>query len=44
MKTSIREDHPKGQIEPKADWRAIDSPKKTNKQVFLLYSPEILEY
>ena len=28
MKTSIREDHPKGQIEPKADWRAIDSPKK----------------
>ena len=35
----------KGQIEPKADWRAIDSPKKqTNKFVFfLLYSPEILE-
>ena len=35
----------KGQIKPKADWRAIDSPKKrTNEFVFfLLYSPEILE-
>ena len=37
----------KGQIKPKADWRAIDSPKKqTNERIcfiFLLYSPEILE-
>ena len=35
----------KGQMKPKADWRAIDSPKKrTNEFVFfLLYGPEILE-
>ena len=23
----------KGQIKPKADWRAVDSPKKTNEQI-----------
>ena len=38
------QDIAKGQIKPKADWRAIDSPKKqTNEFVFYLYSPEILE-
>ena len=36
--------HAKGQLISKADWRAIDSPKKrTNEFNFLLYSPEILE-
>ena len=34
----------KGQIKPKADWRATDSPKKRrNKFVFFHDSPEILE-
>ena len=37
--------HAKGQIKPRADWRAIDSPKKRTNEFlfFLLYSPEILE-
>jgi hypothetical protein len=37
----------KGQIKPKADWRAKDSPKKrTNKRICFVFcheSPEILE-
>ena len=37
----------KGQIKPKADWRAIDSPKKqTNANDFFFFchdSPEILK-
>ena len=36
--------YPKGQIKPKADWRAIDSPKKrTNKFGFFALQSEILE-
>ena len=30
--------NPKGQLILKADWRAIDSPKKTNGQICLLAS------
>ena len=33
----------KGQIKPKADWRAIDSPKKRTNEFFFHDSPEILE-
>ena len=34
----------KGQIKPKADWRAIDSPKKRTNEIFFCHdSPEILE-
>ena len=39
------QDIAKGQIKPKADWRAIDYPKKRKNEFvfFLLYCPEILE-
>ena len=29
--------HAKGQIKPKADWRAVDSPRKMNKQICLCF-------
>ena len=31
---------PKGQIKPKADWGAVDSPKKTNRWIWFVSHEE----
>ena len=46
LSTLMEKSEAKDQIKPKADYRAVDSPKNRTNQfvfVFLLYSPEILE-
>ena len=34
----------KGQIKPKADWRAIDSPKKTNERIWVFSAMTVRKY